>query len=242
MKASIASAAVGIIIGSVDLTGLGVNLSDALISLSKGFLPVLLLITMIVCIILGLGMIPTVIYITLAILVTPALVDAGVEKLAAHFFVFFFGIIAMITPPVAISSYAAASLAGSQPMKTSLIAWRLGLPAFILPFMFVYGPSLLMIGSLTDIILTLCTSIIGVSLLAMCLQGYGYFLDRLNYLHRILMFISSICLIKPGIFSDSLGIGIILFVWMSSFGRRYILEDYLKSRTKRAKKSELEKI
>ena len=199
------------------MTGLGVNISDALISLSGGYLPVLLIITMVVCIILGLGMIPTVIYITLAVLVAPALVDAGVEKLAAHFFVFFFGIIAMITPPVAISSYAAASLADSNPMKTSMIAWRLGLSAFILPFMFVYGPSLLMIGSFSHIILTLCTSIIGVSVLAMCLQGWGYFSGRLNLVCRALLFISAVCLIKPGLISDGLGLGLIVIVGAISF-------------------------
>jgi TRAP transporter 4TM/12TM fusion protein len=224
LQASIACGAVGIIIGCVNLTGLGVNLSDALVSLSKGSLPILLLITMVVCIILGLGMIPTVIYITLAVLVTPALIDAGVQKLAAHFFVFFYGIIAMITPPVAISSYAAASLAGSQPMETSLIAWRLGLPAFILPFMFVYGPSLLMVGSFTEIMVSLSTSIVGISTLAMSLQGYAYLIGPLNAFYRLMLFISSICLIKPGLISDGLGFGIIIVVWGSSLGAKFILK------------------
>jgi TRAP-type uncharacterized transport system fused permease subunit len=179
----------------------------------------LLVITMVVCIILGLGMIPTVIYITLAVLVTPALVDAGVPKMAAHYFVFFFGIIAMITPPVAISSYAAASLAGSEPMRTSFIAWRLGLPSFILPFMCVYGPSLLMMGSVSDILVALTTSMAGISILAMCLQGYGYLMGPLGVLQRGLFLAASVCLIKPGILTDGLGIAIVLAVWFGSYAK-----------------------
>ncbi len=223
LSASVACAAVGIIIGSVEMSGLGINLSDFLISLSKGSLPLLLVVTMIASLILGLGMIPTVVYITLAILIAPALVDAGVPRLSAHFFVFFFGIIAMITPPVAISSYAAASLAGSNPVKTSLISFRLGLTAFILPFMFAYDQALLMVGSMSSVLIASFSAAIGVSILNMSIQGYGYVVGKLNILFRIMMLLAAISLIKPGVTTDLIGLCIVLFVFIGSGGIRKMM-------------------
>ena len=216
---TIACAAVGIIIGVVTITGLGINLSGVLIDISRGSLPVLLFLTMVVSIILGLGVTPTVIYISLAIMVAPALVELGVDRMAAHLFVLYYGILSFITPPVCIASFVAAGLARSSPMRTGFVAWKIGLAAFILPFMWVYGPSLLMQGSFSTIITTIITSSLGIWALAGSLQGWC--LDKINWLQRLLLFSSAIILISPNIYLDLIGAVILLLVVLSNVLSRY---------------------
>ena len=142
-----ACACAGIIVGMFSLTGLGHKLSYILIQLSGNSLFLLLLFTAIVNIILGMGMPTTAVYIILAALAAPALIKMGVVPMAAHLFVFYFGCLSMITPPVALAAYAGASLAETPPMKTGFAAWRIGLVGFIVPFMFAYGPELILEGS-----------------------------------------------------------------------------------------------
>ncbi|MGA0926460.1 MAG: TRAP transporter permease, partial [Burkholderiaceae bacterium] len=149
------TAAAGIVIGVLGISGLGFNLTLALVSIGGGNLLLLLVLSAAVCVILGMGL-PTVgVYVLLATLVSPALVKVGVEPKAAHLFVMYFGMMSMITPPVAIASYAAAGIAGSNPMATGFSSVRLGWSAYIVPVLFVFSPTLLLIGEPGNIALAL---------------------------------------------------------------------------------------
>ncbi len=144
---AIACACAGIISGVISLTGLGLRFSSILIQLSGGHLLVMLLLTMLASIIMGMGLPTSAAYVILAVLTSPALIQLGVTPLAAHFFIFFFACISTITPPVALSAYAGAGIAGSDPMKTGWTAFMLGLAGYIVPFLVVYKPSILLIGT-----------------------------------------------------------------------------------------------
>jgi len=206
IPAAIACAASGIIIGSSMLTGLGVKLSGAIVDFSGGSLMIALLLTAISSFILGMGLHALPCYMMLAVLVAPALVKMGVLPIAAHLFVFYFGTVSFITPPVALSAYIAASIAGANPIKTGIQAVRLGIATFIIPFMFVYNRALLMKGSLGEIVLTSVGSVIGVLLLASGVAGY--LLKTENWWERLLLIGGAIMLLMPGWVTDITGIGL----------------------------------
>lgn len=147
MPVAIACACAGIISGVVSLTGLGLRFSSILIHLSSGNQLFMLLLTMLSAIIMGMGLPTTAAYIILSVLTGPALVSLGFNQLAAHFFIFFFACVSTITPPVALSAYAGAGIAGASPMKTGWTAFRIGLAGYIVPFLVVYKPSLMLIGT-----------------------------------------------------------------------------------------------
>lgn len=203
----------GIIIGCIMLTGLGMSLSTILVDFSHGSLMLLLVLTMVTSLILGMGMTTTACYIILAILVGPAIIKMGVNPMGAHLFIFYFGIISAITPPVAVAAYAGAGLAGSDPMKTGYAAWRLGLSAFILPFMFVYGPTLLLQGSFQMILLTIVTSVLGIYVLSAAIQGYMF--GNLGVMKRIVLLCGSLLLIIPGLITDLIGFALVFFIFLS---------------------------
>ncbi len=166
------SALAGIIIGSLQLSGLSFKLSLILTSLADSSLLLLLPLTAIVCVVLGLGMPTTVIYVLLAVLVAPALIELGVRPMAAHMFIFYFGMLSMITPPVCIATYTAASLAKADFWKAGWLGMRLGVMAYIIPFIFVFHPALLAEGSWLDILLATVTALIGVASIAVACVGY----------------------------------------------------------------------
>jgi TRAP transporter 4TM/12TM fusion protein len=198
----------GIVVGMITLTGLGLMLSSILIELSHGNLFILLLMTMVASIILGMGVPPVAAYIILAILVVPALIKMGVYPLAAHLFVFYFGTIAGITPPMAPDAFVAAGIADSPMMKTALTACRLAIVIFILPYIFVYNNALLMIGNFWQIIWVSFTALLGVFALAAAVQN---FMNRkVPFLLRIVLLGTSLSLIIPGYKTDLLGI-VLLF-------------------------------
>ena len=199
----------GIVVGTFGLTGLGLKFSNFLVALSGGHLPALLMLTMLASLILGMGMATLPAYLILAVLVAPALSKMGVGLLAAHLFIFYFGIISAITPPVAVASYTAAGIAECSPSKVGFIAWRLGLSAFLLPYMFVYGPALLMQGTIGEVVLAAITSIIGIAALSMGLEGIGIE-KHLNSVQRILLILAAILLVYPGIVTDLLGLGAVV--------------------------------
>jgi TRAP transporter 4TM/12TM fusion protein len=203
LQVTIPCAAVGIIISSVSLTGLGVNISTQLVTIAGGNLVFLLMLTALTSFVLGMGLGAIACYVFLAIMVAPSLVSMGVPLLAAHLFIFYFGMVAFITPPVCIAAYAAAGIAGSEPFRTGWQATRLGIAAYIVPFSFTLGPALLLIGSLAEIALTLITAVIGVAGLAVGVQGY--LLARLNWLQRILLIGGGVVLIMPGWLHSILG-------------------------------------
>jgi TRAP transporter 4TM/12TM fusion protein len=210
-----ACAAAGIIVGVVTLTGLGLKFASLIVDLSAGNLILGLFLTMISCIIFGMGMPTTALYVILATLVAPALVRMGVIPIAAHLFIFYFGVFAALTPPVALSSYLAASIAKADGVKTALAGLKLALAAFIMPYIFALSPSLLLIDtSIPKVFWILLTSLLGIFSLAGSIEGY-FLIDIINIPKRIVLFISSFCLIIPGFITDSFGfagIGIIFLL------------------------------
>ena len=167
------TAGAGIVIGVLNLSGFAYALSVILITFAGGSLVVLLVLAAGVSILLGMGM-PTVgVYVLLATLVAPALEQLGIAKLAAHLFVLYFGMMSMITPPVALAAYAAANLAGADPWRTSLYAVRLGWTAYIVPFLFVASPALLLIGAPALIAWTALTAVAGIWLVTVGFVGFG---------------------------------------------------------------------
>lgn len=201
---TIACAVVGIIISVLMLTNLGFRISGILIEASGGNLFLLLVLTMVVSLILGMGMPTTASYLVLAVLVAPAMIKMGVLPLAAHLFIFYFGIISNITPPVALAAYAAAGVARSNPNKTGFIAFKLAFSGFILPFIFVFNPVLLWSGAWHEILLAIITSLVGVYCLSASLENCFYNW-QINVFERILLFGAAILLIFPGYITDSIG-------------------------------------
>jgi TRAP transporter 4TM/12TM fusion protein len=206
---TIACAAAGIIIGMVGLTGLGAGIATLLESLAGGNILILLVLSMVVCIILGMGMTTLAAYLILALLVAPVLVKLGVVPIAAHLFIFYFGSLSLITPPVAIGAYAAAAVAGSQPMQTGFAAWRIALIAFIVPYFFVFNPALVLQGSPEKILLAAFTAIFGTVCFGMMIQGYLYFHGKLHVIGRILIGLGGLGLIYPEPYTDLIGAGLV---------------------------------
>jgi len=188
-------AAAGIVIGVLNISGLGFGLTLALVQVASGSMLSLLLLAAIVCIVLGMGM-PTVgVYVLLATLVVPALVQVGIHPIAAHMFIMYLGMMSMITPPVCIGAFAAASLAGSEPMRTGFTAMRFGWIAFIIPFMFVASPTLLMQGDPLRIVFDFVAAMAGTWL--GCVGIVGYFLRPIDPVSRVLIAIAGLCLVTP---------------------------------------------
>jgi TRAP-type uncharacterized transport system fused permease subunit len=169
-----------------------------------------LLLTMVAGIILGMGMPTTPAYIVQVALLVPAIVKLGVPVEAAHMFAFYFAILSAITPPVALAVYAANSLSGGGLWQTGLAALKLGATGYIIPFMFVFGPSLLMIGSWAQILLTTVTAVLGV--IALSASLHGYLLRPTRLWERALLFGGAIVLIKPGVLTDVIGFAALALV------------------------------
>lgn len=196
----------GVMIAMLSLTGLGIRISSLLLLLSGGKMAALLIITMIAGLILGMGMTTSSVYIILSVLVAPALIQMNVPALAAHMFTFYFGILSAITPPVAVASYAAASVVKDNPMKLGFAAWTVGIPGYIIPYMFLYNPELLLLGSIPEIILVTTLSLIATWFMSMSIEGF--YKSEINIIGRIIILIGAILLIKPGLLSGMIGIGL----------------------------------
>ena len=166
------TAVAGFVIGVLQLSGLGFRFSFLLVSMAGGNALLLLMLTAIACIVLGMGMPTSVIYIMLAVLVGPALVQLGIAPLGAHLFLLYFGILSMITPPVGLATYAAAAIGRADYLKTGWAGVRLGIVAYVVPFIFAFHPALLMTGTVVDITLAVTTSVIGVVLLGVACAGF----------------------------------------------------------------------
>lgn len=220
------SAAAGIVIGVMNITGLSFNLTYALVQLGGGSAIVLLLMSAIVCIILGMGLPTLAVYVLLASLVAPALVEVGLHPMAAHLFVLYFGMMSMITPPIALASFAAASIAKADPIKTGLASCKFGWIAFVIPFMFAYSPSLLLIGETGEVAWAVLTATFGMWLVSAALAGY--FASRLSTLMRIVFAVSGILSLIPAgafpgaIYTDAVGlvVGIPAMIFAYVTGRK----------------------
>ena len=210
MATVMACAGAGIITGAVLLTGLGIRFSRVAVDLSGGHLLPMLFLIMVASMILGMGM-PTVsAYVVLATVAVGGLTNIDVPVMAAHLFVFYFGIVSGITPPVAITSYITSGIAGANPMKTSLEAVRIGLAGFLLPYMFVYNPTLILQGDLGQIVLGVVTTALGLTAFAAGIQGF--FIRAVPNWQRLLLLISAISLVNPGPITDLVGFGLMAAV------------------------------
>lgn len=215
----IACASAGIIIGVVTKTGIGLKLASALVMLSEGSFMLLLFCTMITSLILGMGVPTTANYVITSTIAAPALVALGVPILAAHMFVFYFGIIADITPPVALAAFAGAAISGGNPLKTGVNASKLGIAAFIIPYMFVLSPAMLGIdATLLDVIHTTITAIIG--MVGISAAMIGHFVIRAWWIERLVLFAGGILLIDPAGLTDIIGIGILAAVGVFQYMRK----------------------
>ena len=202
----------GIIIGMLSLTSLGLKFSSILVNFSGGNQLILLVMAAVSGVILGMGMTTTSVYIVLGVLVAPALVNMNVPPLAAHLFVFYFGILSAITPPVAPASLAAASLTQSKPFALGIEAWKIGLSGYILPFMFVYSPVLLMQGSVIEILIAFASALVGVYSLSVALEGYLF--SKVNVMFRVVLFAAAIALILPENITSIIGLVVLVLIYI----------------------------
>ena len=197
----VACAAAGIVIGVVTKTGVGLKLASGLLDLSGGMLLPTMFFTMITAIILGMGVPTTANYVITSTIAAPAIIQMGVPVLCAHMFVFYFGIIADVTPPVALAAFAGAGIAGGNPLRTGINASKLAIAAFIIPYMFVLSPNLLMIDATAlNLITTTVTALVGMIALSSAL--IGFLADKATRIERIVLIIAGLLLIKPGIGTD----------------------------------------
>ena len=199
----VSCATAGIIVGAVDVTGVGHRLGSAFIYLSHGYFLVALLLAMLVAILLGLGLPTTPAYIVQVATVIPALVSMGLPANAAHLFAFYYSCLAIITPPDASAAFTAASIAGGDGWKTGWTATRMAIVAFIIPFMFAYDQSLLLVGPPGKVIFSVITAAVGVFALALCVEGY--FRRVLAVYERILSGVAALMLIAPSALGAAIG-------------------------------------
>ncbi|MCZ9962352.1 TRAP transporter permease [Brachyspira hyodysenteriae] len=208
ISVAVACAMAGVIIGVITLTGLGLKIGAGLISISGGIPLLLLFLTMISSIILGMGVPTTANYLITSTIAASAIIGLGYEPLAAHMFVFYFGIIADVTPPVALAAMAGAAIAKSDPLKTGIEATKLSIGAFIIPYMFIFNPDILMINTtIADVIPILITSLIGMFGVSAGLEGYVF--RKCKPYERILFIVAGLLSIYPEFYSDIIGIAII---------------------------------
>ncbi|WP_158738754.1 TRAP transporter permease [Alteribacillus sp. YIM 98480] len=216
LNVAVACAAAGIIIGVITLTGLGPKISAVLITLSGGSFVLLLIITMIASIILGMGLPTAPCYVLLASLVAPALVDSGMPVLAAHLFIFYYGMLSTITPPVALSAFAASGISGDKPNAVGITAVKIGVAAYIIPFMFAFSPELLMLeGSIIQVIGGALTALIGC--IALSCGVLGYLLRSCSIWERVILMMASLVLIYSSLVTDIIGMGMLLGVTLAQW-------------------------
>ncbi|MBY0087982.1 TRAP transporter permease [Brevibacillus brevis] len=211
-----ATACAGIIVGTITLTGIGLKLANGLIDLAGGQLLLTLFFTMIASLILGMGTPTTANYIITSTIAAPALIQLGVPAIAAHMFTFYFGIVADITPPVALAAFAASGIAKSKPIQTGVESTRLSIAAFMAPYIFVISPALLLINTtLLESIWVMLTSILG--MIGVGAGLIGYWMSKLNVLERILAIAGGVLAVIPGIETDIAGFILITLVFALSY-------------------------
>lgn len=215
----VACASAGIVIGVVTKTGVGLKLASGLLALSGGLLLPTLFFTMITAIVLGMGVPTTANYVITSTIAAPAIIQMGVPVLAAHMFVFYFGIIADVTPPVALAAFAGAGIAGGNALKTGINASKLAIAAFIIPYMFVLSPVILMVdATIGNVLLATVTAIIGMVALSSAL--IGYLVDNCRAYERIILIAGGLMMIKPGMLTDIAGFVLFALVLVSQWQRK----------------------
>ncbi len=210
-----ACAAAGIIIGMVTMTGLGLKFSTIIEQLAGGQLWIALPITMIASLFLGMGVPTTAKYIILATLVAPALVNMGAPLLSAHLFILYFGADADVTPPVGLASYAAAGIAGANPMRTGWEAFKIGLTAYILPYLIIYYPAIILRAPWWELAYVLPTCLLGSAVLGAAVRGY--YLRKMPIWHRLLAGVGSVMLMDARIMTDLMGIALVALIYLVEY-------------------------
>ncbi len=218
LSVAMACACAGIVIGVISLTGLGISFTQFVIALSQNSLLLALVLTGVAGIVLGMGMPTTPAYIVMVSLLVPALIKLGVATPAAHMFALYFAVLSAITPPVALAVFAAAGLAKANMWESGWQAVRIGAAGFIVPFMFVYEPALLMIGPWTEVLSAVVSASVGCVILAAGL--YGYLLHECSAWQRVALVAASLLLIKPGWATDLAGLAVLLAVLVSQWRGR----------------------
>lgn len=203
-------AAAGIIVGVLTQTGLGMKLAMIIISYSGGNLLIALIFTMLIAMILGMGMPTTAAYAICASVLAPALIQLQVTPIAAHLFIFYFACLSALTPPVALASFAAAAIANAKAWDVGWQGMRFAIAGFLIPYMFVFGPAMVLIGSPGEIALAIITGIVGCMALAAAVQGY--FLWHASMPERGALLIAALALIKPGWITDLIGASILVII------------------------------
>jgi len=215
-----ACACSGIVIGIIAITGVGLAFSSFVLSMSQGILPFALILTMIGSIILGMGVPTTAQYIITSTLAAPALSQMGVPMFSAHLFCLYFGVLADVTPPVALATYASAGIAKSEPLKTGFTALLVAAAGFIVPYMFIYNPGLLLQGSIFEIVFASVTALIAVIGLSAAVQGY--FADDISIIERLLLFAVPFLIIYPTMLTNLIGAVIVgaVYAKQKGFGKK----------------------
>jgi TRAP transporter 4TM/12TM fusion protein len=207
-------ACAGIIVGVISLTGVGARFSSMLLDIADASQLLALFFAMCIAILLGMGMPTTAAYAVAASVVAPGLVNLGIPMLTAHFFVFYFAVVSAITPPVALASYAAAGISGSNPMATSVTSFKIGISAFVVPFMFFYNSAILMDGTWFEILQAGGTALVGVFLLSSGIQGW-FVGGRIAWFLRAGLVVAALFLIEGGFITDAIGLGVTTLVFFA---------------------------
>ena len=208
---AVACGVAGIVAGLIGVTGLAYMLFNGIVALAGDTLIIALFLTMLCCIVLGMGVPTTANYCIMAATCAPILVKMGVPDIAAHFFVFYFGIVADLTPPVALAAYAGAAIAQANPMKTAVTSTKLAIAAFIVPYVFALNPAMLFVDTnVGEVILICITSVIGIAAVAAALEGY--LMDRIHWTFRIVAAIGGLLLVYPGVVTDVIGLALVVVV------------------------------
>ena len=219
ISVSCACGVAGIIVGIVTLTGLGLKLGGGLVAAAGGNMMLTLVFTMVTSLILGMGVPTTANYLITSTITAPIVMQLGVPVLAAHMFAFYFGILADITPPVALAAFAGSAIAKSNPLKTGVQATKLAIAAFIIPYIFVLNPALIWIDStIPQMLMIFATSIIGMVGIAVGMTGFMQ--TKVYAIERIIYIAAGLMLIYPGLYTDIIGIGLIGALTFLQFGRR----------------------
>lgn len=218
-----ACACAGMIVGVVTLTGFGLKIAEVIVLIAKGKLIPTLLLTMVSSIILGMGLPTTAKYIVLATMAVPAITKLGVNLMSAHLFILYFGVVADVTPPVALAAYAGAGIAGANSMKTGFQAFKLAIGAFIIPYIFVINPHLILVDSiagttvnwlpLTAAIPTMVTALIGTVCLAGTVESYLF--GKLRVWQRVILLVAAFALLDPKLLTDFIGLGALAFIFVT---------------------------
>ncbi|MBU1154984.1 MAG: TRAP transporter fused permease subunit [Proteobacteria bacterium] len=207
-------AGVGLIIGALSCTGVANSFSRELVLYAGGNVALLLIFGALTSFVLGIGMTVTACYVFLAIVLVPALVGVGLNEMGAHLFVLYWGCLSYITPPVALGAITAAAIAGSDPMKTGFLSMRLGSAKYIVPFLFVLNPAMIMDGTPGEVVPTIISSLIGCVLLAGSLEGHLYWFGKLPWVYRGLIFCTAFLFLFPHLPTDLAGLGLLIVLYI----------------------------